>query len=300
MTHMTVVGDLDVNYAQAALLEVLLLWRIPTNIEEILVIDDPRHFKVIEKYIPKEIRSEFRQAFTEDPTSMSLTYKKFDLVIISISKKEEAYLKKNKKALTGIFAHELMHIHQRRQGLDARIRRDAINTFKKFSPKLEKLKGYDSKQLGTLFGEVGRTANFVLKDIYANTELIDKGLGEYILEDYKGLYSTKKTCPVGLFSYNLKEKPVDLKALLPALNFELQLLPAIVPFMRMYKLHKTNRREIKKFVNYIADCYEINAAEIAKRYDKLMHFAADNIKDTPVFRQRFYKMLFEEIYHLIK
>lgn len=298
---MTIIGDLDINYVQAALLEVFLLWRIPSNIEEILVIDDPAHYSKIEKYIPKEIRKEFREAYAEDPTSMSLTWKKFDLIIISISKRDEAYLKKDKMALTGLFAHELMHIDLRRRGLDTQIRKDAIEAFKIFSPKLNRLTQYSTKEVVKLFSQVGRVANFVLKDIYANSKLIDLGLGPYLLSDYKGLYGSKKTCPTNIFSYDLKKKTdITLEQARPAFVFELQLLPAIVPFIRMYRQHKSKQKEVKELVDYIGDCYEINAKEIAKAYDKLIQFAADNVKDTPQFRRKFYSMLFNIIYDIIK
>lgn len=301
MTHLTIKGHFDVNYVEAALLEVLLLWKIPKNIEEILVIDDPKYYRSIESHIPKEIRKDFREAYKEDPTSMSMTWKNFDLVIISISKKNEAYLKKNKKALTGLFAHELMHIHLRRKGLDTQIRKDAIAAFKRFSPKLTKLKRYPAKDLVTLYSEVGRAANFVLKDIYANSKLVDLGLGEYILEDYRNLYSTKKTCPVNIFSYNLKNKDENtLKHLLPALIFELELLPAIVPFIGMYHNKRTKRREIKNFLNHLSKCYEINAIDIAKAYDDIIQFSAKEVKNTRKFRQKFYSMLFNKIYELIR
>jgi len=104
-----------------------------------------------------------------------------------------------------------------------------------------------------------------------------------------------------IFSYDLKKKTdITLEKARPAFVFELQLLPAIVPFIRMYHQHKTKQKEVKDLVDYIGDCYEINAKEIAKAYDKLIQFAANNVKDTPQFRRKFYGILFNIIYDLIK
>lgn len=300
MTHLTIEGNFSINYVESALLEVFLLWKIPINIEEILVIDDPKYYSIIEHRIPKEIRREFREAYKEDPTSMSLTWRTFDLIIISISKKDEMYLKKNKKSLTGLFAHELMHVYLRRKGLDTQIRKDAVTAFRKFSPKLKKLKQYKVKELEELYSTIGRTADFVLKDLYANSKLIDLDLGEYILEDYRNLYSKKKGCPVNLFPYKLKKHEGSLKKITQAFVFELELLPAIIPFIRMYKLKKTKRKEVKEFINFLSKCYETNVSEVAKTYTNLINFSAEKIKDTPQFRQKFYSMLFNNVYRLIK
>ena len=65
---------------------------------------------------------------------MSITSGKFDLIIISISSKTENYLKTNSEALQGVISHELMHIVQRRKGLDRKVRADAIRAYKEFRP----------------------------------------------------------------------------------------------------------------------------------------------------------------------
>ena len=227
---------------------------------------------------------------------MSLTYKRFDLVIINVSK-EEHYLKTDKKALIGLVAHELMHISQRRRNLDVQVRKDAIATFKKFSPKLAKLK-YPRKKINNLFAEVGRAANLTLKDVYANFELIDIGMGDYILEDFYSLYMTKKACPTPKFYTDLKETAKkDLDAIRDAIVFEIDLLSVIISFIKMGRY---GSRKAKQLLDYLGDCYEINIPEIANGFDDVIQYTAGKLAWTSQFRQKYFRMIFNRVYELIK
>ena len=124
MTNLTIKGNIKEDMVKSALLDIYLKWKIPDSIEEILVIDEAKHFGTISRRIPHDLRAEFRETYFEDPTSMSITAGDFDLIVISITNKNEQYLKRNPLALQGIIAHELMHIEQRRRGLDIEIRKN--------------------------------------------------------------------------------------------------------------------------------------------------------------------------------
>jgi len=55
MINLTIRGNIRPEFVKAALLDIYLKWKIPRNIEEILVIDDPKYFKEIEKRIPRNL-----------------------------------------------------------------------------------------------------------------------------------------------------------------------------------------------------------------------------------------------------
>ena len=312
MTNLTIRGDINENMVKSAILDIYLKWKIPDSIEEILVIDDSKHFRTISRRIPRDLRAEFRETYFEDPTSVSITAGDFDLIVISITNKNEQYLKKNSLALQGIIAHELMHIEQRRRGLDLEIRKSGIEAFNKFKPKLKKLyKKYPKKDIDLIFSEIGRQANFTLKDVYANDELIKVGLGEAMLEDYTNYYINQKTLKQANLNFNKyynskycsgtsKKKCKEIyktsfqESVGSAVIFELGLLPIIIPFGKVW-LNNGNRK-IKRLLNFIGDHYEIYIPDIANNFDPLIKHSFNNLKNTRSYQERFFKTAFNVAY----
>jgi hypothetical protein len=226
---------------------------------------------------------------------MSLTFGTFDLVVISISLKEERYLKTNKKALIGLFAHELMHIRQRRKGLDRAVRADAIRSFSKFEPKLRKLK-IPQPIIADFYASIGESANFTLKDIYDNFELIDDGMGEYILEDYWNLYKLGERFSKPIF-YSPKDSNYKLiEHIKHAIDFELNLISAISPFIKMAR---AGNKKATKLVNFIAKNYEVNISEVANAYDDVIQYSIDHFKWSGEYRRKFFTIVFKRAFYLL-
>jgi len=302
MLNLTIRGNIQPEFVKAALFDIYLKWRIPGNIEELLVIDDPKYFKEIEKRIPLNLRKEFRETYFDDPTSMSITAGKFDLIIISISSTTEKYLRTNAKALQGVMSHELMHVVQRRRGLDRKIRADAIRAYKEFILKVKKLYvNMDKSHVDRIFAEVGRQANFVLKDLYANDELIKLGLGDGLLADYSNYYVIKGRA---LSSVNyvksghkkIRKKPG--KDIYDSVNYILGLMPVIVPFEREYM--KDKNRATRAMLNYISENYENRMKHLSKEMAPVITYSIKNLRDTSVFRKNYFKKIFKVTEKLIR
>jgi hypothetical protein len=295
MTELIIQGNLDEHFIKSAILELYLKQGIPKNVEYILVIDNPKYYKIIEPKIPRAARVEFRKAYKSDPTSMALTYGVFDLIIISISTLEEAYLKTNKKALVGLLGHELMHIKQRRRNLDRSVRADAIRAFSKFEPQLHKIK-IPQKILADFFATIGESANFTLKDIYDNFQLIDEGMGDYILEDYWNLYKSGGRFSKPVF-YSTKDSDYKLiEHIREAIDFELNLISAIAPFVKMAR---AGNDRAKKLVEFIATNYEVNISEVANEYDDVIQFAIDSFAWSSAYRQKYFTIIFKRALFLL-
>jgi hypothetical protein len=227
---------------------------------------------------------------------MALTYGTFDLVIISISLKEEAYLKTNKKALVGLMAHELMHIRQRRKNLDRSVRADAIRAFSKFEKRLISIK-LPQETIADFFASIGESANFTLKDIYANFELIDNGMGDYILEDYWNLYKFGKQFAKPIF-YSSKDSAYKLvEHVKQAIDFELNLISAISPFVKMARAGNKNA---VKLVEFIAKNYEVNISKVANIYDDVIQYSIDNFAWSAKYRQKFFTIVFKRALYLLE
>ncbi len=302
MLNLTIRGNIRPEFVKAALFDIYLKWRIPGNIEELLVIDDPKYFREIEKRIPVKLRKEFRETYFEDPTSMSITAGKFDLIIISISSTTEKYLRTNSKALQGVMSHELMHVVQRRRGLDRKVRSDAIRAYKEFVPKVKKLYMHmDKAHVDQIFAEVGRQANFVLKDLYANDEIIKLGLGDGILADYSNYYLIKGKTLSSVNYVKSGHKKIHRKIgkdIYDSINYILGLMPVIIPFERWYL--KDKNRATKAMLNYISANYESRMKHLSKEMAPVINYSIKNLKDTSTFRKSYFKKIFQVTEKLIQ
>jgi hypothetical protein len=311
MTNLTIKGNFNEHYIKATILDIYLKWKIPDNIEEILIIDDKKHFSTISKRIPQKFRKEFKETYMNDPTSLSITAGDFDLIIISITQPNEQYLKKNKKALEGLIAHELMHVELRRMGFDYDVEKLADNALKNFIK--SNFKRGEKKEYYNIFNEIKNQCTYVIKDIITNLNLIDVGMGDEMFEDYYNYYINQKTLKTANLNINSvknsnicsnlskkkcneiykKQLGIDVGT---SILFELSLLPVIIPYGKEW-INKGTRK-YKKLINFIGDNYEILVRDIAEDMDKLIKMSFNSKFDKKYF-QHFYDDVFKIAYKRI-
>lgn len=311
MTNLTIKGNFNEHYIKATILDIYLKWKIPDNIEEILIIDDKKHFSTISKRIPQKFRKEFKETYMNDPTSLSITAGDFDLIIISITQANEQYLKKNKKALEGLIAHELMHVELRRMGFDYDVEKLADNALKNFIK--SNFKRGEKKEYYNIFNEIKNQCTYVIKDIITNLNLIDVGMGDEMFEDYYNYYINQKTLKTANLNINSvknsnicsnlskkkcneiykKQLGIDVGT---SILFELSLLPVIIPYGKEW-INKGTRK-YKKLINFIGDNYEILVRDIAEDMDKLIKMSFNSKFDKKYF-QHFYDYIFKIAYKRI-
>lgn len=311
MTNLTIKGNFNEHYIKATILDIYLKWKIPDNIEEILIIDDKKHFSTISKRIPQKFRKEFKETYMNDPTSLSITAGDFDLIIISITQPNEQYLKKNKKALEGLIAHELMHVELRRMGFDYDVEKLADNALKNFIK--SNFKRGEKKEYYNIFNEIKNQCTYVIKDIITNLNLIDVGMGDEMFEDYYNYYINQKTLKTANLNINSvknsnicsnlskkkcneiykKQLGIDVGT---SILFELSLLPVIIPYGKEW-INKGTRK-YKKLINFIGDNYEILVRDIAEDMDKLIKMSLNSKFDKKYF-QHFYDYIFKIAYKRI-
>ena len=311
MTNLTIKGNFNEHYIKATILDIYLKWKIPDNIEEILIIDDKKHFSTISKRIPQKFRKEFKETYMNDPTSLSITAVDFDLIIISITQPNEQYLKKNKKALEGLIAHELMHVELRRMGFDYDVEKLADNALKNFIK--SNFKRGEKKEYYNIFNEIKNQCTYVIKDIITNLNLIDVGMGDEMFEDYYNYYINQKTLKTANLNINSvknsnicsnlskkkcneiykKQLGIDVGT---SILFELSLLPVIIPYGKEW-INKGTRK-YKKLINFIGDNYEILVQDIAEDMDKLIKMSFNSKFDKKYF-QHFYDDIFKIAYKRI-
>ncbi len=283
--NLTIRGDFNEEFVGSAVKKATSLLKIPKKIKlNIFVIDNIKFCPVTSGTLKGESAKEFKKLCKEEATSMSLTYKKNNHVIIHISKFDN-YLKTNKKALIGVLLHELMHIVQTNKSLDNKIRKAAIFAFNKFKKELFKI-GQPKQNIINFYSNIGESTNYVLKDIYANLELINKGFTDYILEDYYNLYFSKKKC------IKPKLQKQTLEQIENAINYQLELLSVIIPFTKVQRKPKA-----KKLINYLKKCYE--PKELSEEFKELTSYTLKNFSWRKNFRQNFFMIVFKKSLDLI-
>ena len=227
-----------------------------------------------------------RKLNKEEHTSLSLSFNDKDVIIIYISKREK-YLERDEEALIGLLMHEIMHVIQGRKGLDKEIEKDcskALNSFvRNIKPK--ELHMYDS---------ILRNASFVLKDIYANSELVLNGLGKYVIENYYDLYADKKKIPRHVHYTDLTSKALkDPKILSYAVNYELDFMGVIVPAVILVHSKLEGKVKATRLINTIAKCYENQMTSVADEFNKVIHFCVNHLEDDSRFRQEYFEKVLE-------
>lgn len=277
------------SYVTQCVAEVDRLVGLPEAGVKIFFLDSTNDCPYTVKDLTGKARETLLRFCRDEKTSMSLTYKGHEHILIFISRNEQ-YLKWNKTAMIGTIMHELMHTFQRHKGLDKDIESDLDIELRKFRKKIHKLP-YKRSDLHYLFNRIGEAAAFAVKDIYANDELISKGLGGYILEDYNNLY---KPCIRPEFFKDFKKAAHEnIEDAREAIIFELNMMSALVPFSRW------NTPKARRLVKHIWRCYEYHLWEVDEAMAPVFKYAITEFNWSSRFRKNFYKRLFDAVYGLL-
>lgn len=244
--------------------------------------------------LPPAVASAFRRLIMTVETSFSYSEGGKNLILIRVPP-EDLFLLQNNLALRGLIVHELMHSLLRVRGLDDSIKACFGDILNETIPLLENLP-YSKKASMSLFVEVGKTAIMVLKDLYSNHELIRKGFARELLEYYSRLFGLGKSCPLPSFHLIKEGRPLtekELPYLGEIINFELQLIPAWLPFL------KTNRTVAKKLKRHIYRCFEKNLGFIPGMFHEIELLYRTEFLMTCQFDQDYYRQVLNKFYALL-
>ncbi len=283
-------GDLDHKLIRRALNKVNKFIKVPKNIE-IYFLDDIDYCNNILSTIHKHARASFKQICLVERSSFSYNHKDRNLIVIHIDKKTG--ILKNEKALVGLILHEIMHSVQVYKGEYKQIYVAFEEIFNKNKRLLNKLK-YSRNKIKNLFNKVGYTSILLLKDLFSNSELIEKGYGHYLLEYYKNELRGKKTCPRPVFYDKFKEAAMkDPEIIAIAFEFEFSLLSILLPFQR----YKT--KDSLLLIKHINNCYELNIKEIARKCHELIYLYLNYFEPNKEFSKKFLNAIFNKVYMLL-
>ncbi len=257
----------------------------------IYFVRDFKKCSLILRKIPRSLQKTFKEICEIKRVSFYFNDGKKDLIIVNLQGRD--FLLRNKRALIGLLLHEVIHFVQSKRGLYKRINRSFNDGFKKNMKVLNRLR-YSKKKTRSLFNKIGLISNLLLKDLYGNTELIKRGLGNYLLEYYYKEFSVRKVCPRPVF-YDKFKRAVkrNVNIIEDAFEFEFALLSVVLPF------DKLDDRKAKELKKHISRCYELNINEIARKCRELVDLYSNEFSESSDFQKKFFAAIFAKVYYLL-
>lgn len=261
---------------------------------KIYVVAEGKKMKLPLKNLPIELAYKFQKVIEGTDTSFSYSSDDQNFVLILIDPNTK-FLLRNNLALRGLLAHEIMHTVQRMREYEDNIRDCFVKEFKRSLYFVSSLP-FPTKKSIDLFTNIGKTAILVLKDLYSDSELIKKGFTRELLEYYSTLFGLGKFCPLPKFFHVEEGKEInvrDLKKLQDALEFELELLPAWLPF------EKVNRTVAQKLKKHLERCYEQDIELIAREFHEVILLYITEFSMTCNFHRDFYRLILNKVYTVL-
>lgn len=244
---------------------------------DIVAIRNPAQCGDLVKDLPVTEKEEFVQNCEDALTSVSYRTEGHEIIVI---KADKPFISNNPAALRGLLAHELMHVVHRHNGVEEAIQNAAKDYTQEAIQRLREL-GMTDTEIGGFIGTVFATAIFCLKDIYANTDLIQQTFTADLEEYYYNILGVDGYCRVPDF-YG-KEATID--DLENALAFELGLVPAWLPFEQL------DRDTSDRVQQRIHECYERDLPDVSAHMKELGALYQDTYDNPELFRQRFFEQV---------
>ncbi len=227
------------------------------------------------KSLPEKSKKDFIEICNRD-VSFSYSHKNIKYIIIDV--KNEDYLLYDTDALKGLILHELMHIKTSKL-FDKKINLDLKKVLFK---NIDKLKIREDN-----FDIVIRLMNYsklLLKELYANENLIKNNFGNILFRYYYQQFSGKRYSG---FLFNKKFKK-DKYFIENILKLELSLLSVIWPLQK-YKIYNYDM-----LLKHLQENYHIRLRNIEKSFLKLKNLYFDRFDS-----KNFNMLFFEEVLNVV-
>ncbi|HLC72768.1 MAG TPA: hypothetical protein VJH37_04240 [Candidatus Nanoarchaeia archaeon] len=288
--HLTLLGNFDQLYFLRVLKQIQRHIAVPRDIH-LYILNDKSGYKTIVQHLPPSEKSSFKRVCTTERVSFSYHRNKQRLIVITINT-SNAYLLRDRQALTGLLIHELIHLEHMRVGLYTLLQQSYKKVFSLYVQLLTNLR---QKHLLPILDHIGQNALLLLKDLYTNGAVIKRGFSHELLRYYDHTFSLKKTCPRPVFYEQLRrEVQKDPKVLQIVFAFEFALLSVILPFKK-YK-----ERHAKELLKHISRCYNLNMRETLRKCGPFIDYYLDHYtKPSRDFQEKYFHLIFTKIIELL-
>jgi len=202
---------------------------------------------------------------------------------------DEHFLQENESAARGLIAHELIHTVQRHSGVEKQIEQAAQARTDSVVAKMIQM-GFSEEEAISFVRNVLSTMVFALKDLFANTEIIRQSFSDDIEEYYYHMLDVEGYCPMPEF-YAEEDSLEDVMA---AINFELRLMPAWLPFEA---LDSTKADEVQE---RITECYQQNLPQTSYHIKKVRDVYHDSFNKKDMFINEFFEQVLESSFDIIR
>ncbi len=249
--------------------------------------------------IPEENLKDILQFFDRPfQSSFSWGFQDKEFVFIRLEETTKLFLKKNRKGLTGLIIHEVLHGVQRQRGLEIRLH-DSLDFSLDFFTQLAEVippEKYNRTQIISFLKQISQLALFALKDIFVNVELIKRGMAEWLIIFYRDELGFGENLEIKPPQYETEfEKGVikvkDLDSFATAFTYTLSLIPIWLPFMVLETDSKDYEpsRELK---HLIFDKYYVNPSFITREMWHIENIFLASFSFSKSFHRKWYGAIF--------
>ncbi len=161
------------------------------NLEKIEIYVTTNPVKIAKEILLPKVKvrrhGEFREWITENVPSFTY-WVKGKTPIIMLNASEEIFEEMNYNAIEGLFAHELMHLLNKLDGIEDEIEEEIDKSGENIIKLLEshkEVKPFTIERLFVSFVRVTSTTVLYIKDIFANSRAMSFGYDEELYENYR-------------------------------------------------------------------------------------------------------------------
>jgi hypothetical protein len=224
---------------------------------------DIKNPKEVKKFITKldfpqnEVDSLKRLFDNPFQTSFSYGYQDKELVFIQLEKTSPLLEITNNNGLKGLILHEILHSVQRQRGLEVRLKNSLVFSLELFQElaSIMPVDSFNQEELITFLKQISQVALLTLKDVYANVEMIKRGIYSPLVDFFLielGFEEAPLITPP-IFDTPFEKGKISIKNLdefAKAFNFTLSLIPAWLPSMVLEtdSVDYKRSRELKHFI----------------------------------------------------
>lgn len=250
-----------------------------------IFVRDPDDCEDIIHRVDEDEKEMVRQA-CERSSSSSFRADDREYLVIRV---DEPFLQENESAARGLIAHELIHTVQRHSGVEKQIEQAAQARTDAVVGKMIQM-GFSEDEAVSFVRNVLSTMVFALKDLFANTEIIRQSFSDDIEEYYYHMLDVEGYCPMPEFY----EEENSLEDVMAAINFELRLIPAWLPFEA---LDSTKADEVQ---DRITECYQQNLPQTSYHITKVREVYHDSFNKKDTFINEFFERVLESSFDIIR
>jgi len=276
------ISEEEVNDIRMALNVIKESIEVPDDLR-IVIVKNPKMCRNIDLGLRRKKMNKFLNKCKVETTSFAYRIGREDFVVFRISKENKKILK-DLDAIIGLLAHEIMHTIARRKGevkeISDSFKKEFITFFEEFvSSKVLKV---DYEKKVEIAKSIGNAAILSLKDLYVNSEIINKGLGDYLLAYYLALFSGKGEKPI-------KIEEMGIEELVNACLFSLYMLPLL-----QFRYYRSGERLIellkKRYKTHIDFLYKFKAVD----------FVVKNFNYSEKFQKGYFRQIFSDVKEIIE